>query len=122
MFNQGSSDVQIIQKIDGNGDWYYNISPNQVSNLVGQVLTQLEAMGLPESQLKANKAIFNRMVYGWFEEVKDNCRTSSLEVTKPFELIRTKDGFAVRNSNGKQISYEAWDAKLSKEERELASQ
>lgn len=116
MYYKGSSEIEVTQKVDGDGEWQYGISPFQVSNLVGQVLTQLETMGLSESQLKASKAVFNRMIYGWFEEVKENCRTSSLEVTKPVEIIRTKDGFEVRNSNGHRISWEAWDARLTPEE------
>lgn len=88
--------------VDGDGDWVYPTNHDALKSLVGQLLTQLEAMGLNSTQLKATKSIFNRVVYGWFEAVKDNCRTAApLSAHVP---LRTDDGFeklrAVINEHG----------------------
>lgn len=85
--------LDVVQTVDGDGEWIYGIADYQVSSLVGQILTQLEAMGLSESQLKANKSVFNRMVYGWFEEVKDNCRTAAMDELTPLNIKRDGDKF-----------------------------
>ena len=75
--------------IDGqkHGSAYYPIIDYQVSNLVGQVMTQLEVTALNEVQLKALKSIFNQLLYGWFEEVKDNSRTAGVKYLHPFWIV-----------------------------------
>lgn len=58
-------------------DYWFPINHNQVRDILGKILTQIEAMNLPTAAEKANKAIFTQMVWGWFDGVMDNSATAA---------------------------------------------
>jgi hypothetical protein len=71
-------------------DLYFPIRHTQVRDILGKVLTQIEAMNLPASAEKANKAIFTQMLWRWFDEVMDNSATSSEGCIAPIKLANCK--------------------------------
>jgi hypothetical protein len=58
-------------------DYYFPVNHSLVRRLLGQILTQIEAMNLPQKTEEANKAIFIQMIWRWFDEVMDNSATSN---------------------------------------------
>lgn len=56
--------------------YYFPIDVSQVENLLGQMLTQVEAMNLREQVEKANKDIVRQRIWKWFEDVQENSLTS----------------------------------------------
>lgn len=81
-----TSTLPLVSREDGAGEWYYSIQEVQLKDLLGQLLTQLEASGMDTGQLTANKSIVRRLVHTWFEDVKDNCRTASIKQLTPFVI------------------------------------
>lgn len=82
-------------KIDGNTsnpdfDIYYPIHFDQVHHLVGQLLTQVEALGLPEPQSKAAKDVFKKLLYDWWFIVTENSKTAAADQLKPIEFNETQ--------------------------------
>jgi hypothetical protein len=69
---------------------WFPINHSQVRDILGQILTQIEAMNLNEKSERASKAIFTQMVWRWFDEAMDNSATSY----EPAGLrpIKSKDG------------------------------
>lgn len=65
---------------------YFPINHLQLRNLLGQVLTQVEAMVLPPQSEKATKAIFTQMLWRWFDDVMDNSVTSSRGCIAPIKV------------------------------------
>jgi len=61
-------------------DLYYPINHYLLRNLLGQILTQVEAMNLSGQSEKALKAIFTQMAWRWFDEVTENSITSAPDV------------------------------------------
>lgn len=55
----------------------FPIDHHQLRNLLGQALTQIEAMNLQPASEKASKAIFTQMFWRWFDEVMENSITSA---------------------------------------------
>lgn len=95
--------ISIDSPEDGkeHGSATYPLIDFQVSNLVGQVMTQLESMPLTEVQLKAAKSIFNNILYGWFEDVKSNSRTAATKHLHPFWVV---DGEIVRAKSAQNLN------------------
>lgn len=71
-------------------DYWYPIQKFQVSNLLGQVLTQLDAMNLSPDATKANRNIFIQMMWRWFDEVMDNSVTSADDRITPIKIVTNK--------------------------------
>ncbi len=72
--------VEIHRVGESYGDYekfYFPIDHRQVRDILGQILTQVEAMNLNDKSEKALKAIFTQMIWRWFDEVMDNSSTSS---------------------------------------------
>ena len=67
---------------------HFPIDSSQVNDLLGQILTQIEAMNLSEKSENANKAIFKQMIWHWFDEVMDNSWTSSNGCIAPIKIVR----------------------------------
>lgn len=63
--------------IDNFEEYWFPIYHIQVRDILGKILTQIEAINLPDKTEKANKAIFTQMVWRWFDEVMDNSATAS---------------------------------------------
>jgi hypothetical protein len=58
------------------GEFWFPINQWQMDNLVGRVLTHIEAMNLPENVLKANKDLVKQSLWGWYGDVQENSLTS----------------------------------------------
>lgn len=56
--------------------YYFPVNLSQVKDLLGKMLTQVEAMNLRGTVEKANKDIVRQRIWKWFEEVQDNSLTS----------------------------------------------
>jgi hypothetical protein len=55
---------------------FYPINHSQVRDLLGRVLTHLDAMGLPERSHRAAKTLLTRDVWAWWSAVHENATTS----------------------------------------------
>lgn len=71
------------------GDFYFPINVFLVEDLLGKVLTQIEAMGLRESVEKANKDIARQMIWKWYDAVQENSISSHKGCIAPIELPKT---------------------------------
>jgi hypothetical protein len=56
--------------------YYFPINLNQVKDLLGKMLTHVEAMNLREGVEKANKDLVRQHIWKWFAEVQENSLTS----------------------------------------------
>ena len=54
--------------------YYFPINVDQVKDLLGKTLTQLEVMNLRNE--KATKDVFRQLIWSWFSNVQDNSVTS----------------------------------------------
>jgi hypothetical protein len=75
---------------------YFPVNKGQVNDILGKILTQLEAMNLTEKSERANKAIFKQMVWHWFDEAIDNSVTSANGCIAP---IKIKECFCEDSEN-----------------------
>ena len=57
--------------------YYFPANTRQFEDLVGKMLTQIEAMNLRESVEKANKDIVRQILWSWWSGVQENSMTSS---------------------------------------------
>lgn len=57
-------------------DVYYPISHSQVRDLLGRVLTHLDAMGLPDRAHRAARTLLTQDLWRWWNEVHENATTS----------------------------------------------
>lgn len=57
--------------------YFFPVNLSQFENLVGKVLTQIEAMNLNERSEKANKDIARQTLWGWWNSAQENSLTSS---------------------------------------------
>jgi hypothetical protein len=72
-------------------DFYFPINVNQVEDLLGKMLTHVEAMGLPHSPEKANKDLIRQSIWNWFGQVQENSITSFNGCIAPVELPKTPE-------------------------------
>lgn len=56
---------------------YYPVNHGAVQNLVGRVLTTLDAMGLSDRTHKAARTLFMEKIWRWWNEQYDNSVTSA---------------------------------------------
>lgn len=76
---------------------YFPINHRQLRDLLGKLLTQLDAMGLPERVYLANKAMLTQTVWRWWDEVYSNATTSSMGCIAP---VICKDEMSTNDDNG----------------------
>lgn len=57
-------------------DVYYPINHWQLRDLLGKVLTQLDAMGLPDRAHRAARSLLTQEVWRWWDGVHENATTS----------------------------------------------
>lgn len=72
-------DKKTIVEIDPDKieQYFFPVNLSQFENLVGKVLTQIEAMNLNERSEKANKDIARQTLWGWWNSAQENSLTSS---------------------------------------------
>lgn len=75
---------------------FYPLNHNQVRDLLGKLLTQLDAMGLPDRVHAANKALMMQAVWRWWDGVYSNATTSAVGCLAP----------VVTYNNGKYVEGE----------------
>lgn len=73
-------------------DFYFPVNISQLRELVGKMLTHVEAMGLPERAEKANKDLVRQSLYKWWEEAQEDSLTSYRGCIGPVELLRHTNG------------------------------
>jgi len=76
-------------------DYYFPVQAAQVRNLLGKILTHIEAMNLPPRVEKANKDLVRQSIWDWWSEAMNNSTTSWGGCIGPIENIReahTSDG------------------------------
>jgi hypothetical protein len=66
---------------------YIPINHNLVRDLLGRVLTQLDAMGLPDRAHHAAKSLLTREVWRWWAFACDNSTTSGLGCIAPIVMV-----------------------------------
>jgi hypothetical protein len=55
---------------------YYPVNHLQLRDLLGRVLTQLDAMGLPDRAHRAARALLTQEVWRWWDGVTENATAS----------------------------------------------
>ncbi len=65
-----------VLSVEAIGRYYFPVNLSQFEDLVGKVLTQIEAMNLRESVEKANKDLARQTLWKWFDGVQENSLTS----------------------------------------------
>ena len=75
-------------------DIYFPINHRQFRGLIGQILTHLDAMGLPDRTRRATKTLLTQDAWLWWNEACDNATTSYRGAIAPIVMRgpRVKDG------------------------------
>lgn len=74
---------------------YFPINHNLVRDLLGRLLTQLDAMGLPDRAHSAAKSLLVREVWRWWSFACDNATTSGLGCLAP--VVLNDDGYVAKD-------------------------
>lgn len=69
-------------------DYFFPIQAAQVRNLVGKILTHIEAMNLPARVEKANKDLVRQRIWDWWSESMHNSTSSAGGCIGPIEYVR----------------------------------
>jgi hypothetical protein len=85
-------EVKLDQTIPFESDNYFPTNHLQVQQLVGKMLTHIEALGIPAGQEKAAKDLVKQTIYGWFANVQENSMTSYRGCIAPLQMLRHADG------------------------------
>lgn len=56
--------------------YYFPVNLSLVKQIVGKMLTHIEAMNLSERAEKANKDLVNQTIWKWWSDVQENSMTS----------------------------------------------
>lgn len=70
---------------------YYPANHEQLRDLLGKLLTLLDAMNLPDRVHMAQKALIVQSVWAWWDSVYDNATTSYQGCIAPITLEPHKD-------------------------------
>lgn len=69
-------------------DHFFPVQAAQVRNLVGKILTHIEAMNLPARVEKANKDLVRQSIWDWWSDAMENSMTSYGGCIGPIEHIQ----------------------------------
>jgi len=64
-------------------DFYFPVNFRQIEDLVGKVLTQIEAMNMSPTAEKANKDIARQLLWKWWSDAQENSMTSYKQCIGP---------------------------------------
>lgn len=81
-----SSDVDVVN------DVYFPINYPQVRDLLGKMLTHVDALGLSDTQGKAAKDLVRESFHRWYSGVQENSLRSYRGCIGPIEVLRGADG------------------------------
>lgn len=73
-------------------DLYFPVNEPQIRDLIGKILTHVDAMGLPERVEKANKDLIKQALWRWFSDAQENSMTSYRGCIGPIEVLRATNG------------------------------
>lgn len=73
------------------GEYYFPTNLQQVENLLGKMLTHIEAMNLPQTVEKANKDLVRQTLWKWWSDVQENSMTSYKGCVGPLGILETND-------------------------------
>lgn len=82
----------ISNEVDVVNDVFFPINYPQVRDLLGKMLTHVDALGLDAFQRDAAKSLIKQSIHVWFEGVQENSMTSYRGCIAPIELLRDNDG------------------------------
>lgn len=69
------------------GDYHFPVDLHLAQNLLGVVLTHLDAIGMPDPQAKAVKDLVRQSFWRWWDTVKENSVTSYRGCLAPIVLL-----------------------------------
>lgn len=69
-------------------DYYFPVNVDLAQNLLGKVLTHVEAMNLPDKVEKANKDLVRQTFWTWWSSVQENSLTSYKGCIGPIQVLR----------------------------------
>lgn len=82
--------------------YYFPVTLHQVENLLGKMLTHIEAMNLPDKSEKANKDLVRQSIWKWWEDAQENSMTSWKGCIGPIKVDEsTADGYVWFTDVGK---------------------
>lgn len=67
-------------------NYYFPINISQVEDLLGKMLTHIEAMNLPQQVEKANKSLVRQTIWRWWDFAQENSMTSYKGCIGPIEV------------------------------------
>lgn len=73
-------------------DYHYPTNRSMCQNLIGRMLTHIDALGLPSGQEKATKDLVRQSIQQWWIDVCDNSLTSYRGCLGPIEVHRAPNG------------------------------
>lgn len=82
---------------------FYPVNHQQLRDLLGRLLTQIDAMVLPDRPHRAAKTLLTQQVWRWWDGVADNATTSYLGCIAPIVVAnggRVVDGVEPSNRWG----------------------
>lgn len=104
-------------KVDGNMvQASYPIQYFQVSNLLGQILTLVDMLGLSEGQEKSCKDMVTQTTHRWFDRVVENSETASVEELKPMFIPDTGKQYEEYKKKGLLRTGAPWKSESLPEE------
>lgn len=77
-------------------DLHFPVNLPLIQNLIGKMLTHVEAMGLSATAEKANKDLVRQSVWAWFSDVQENSLTSYRGCIAPIECLRDETNHTER--------------------------
>jgi hypothetical protein len=82
---------------------WYPVNHRQLRDLLGKLLTHLDAMSLPDRAHKAAKTLIVQEIWRWWDDAADNSHTSAAGCIAPVVVAnggRYVDGVAASNRLG----------------------
>lgn len=67
-------------------DYYFPVNVSLAENLLGKLLTHVEAINLPSHVQKANKDLIRQTFWAWWSRVQENSITSAGLCIGPIEV------------------------------------
>lgn len=73
-------------------DYHFPVNLHLAQNLLGKMLTHIEAMNLPASAEKANKDLVKQTFWKWWGDVQENSISSYKGCIGPIQKVHDPDG------------------------------
>ena len=73
-------------------DYHFPVNLHLAQNLLGKMLTHVEAMNLSQTAEKANKDLVKQTFWKWWGDVQENSVTSYKGCIAPIQVVRASNG------------------------------